>query len=109
MRKSILITALLALFVCAGSNAIAQTEKSAKVTKIEKVTTDAIKTIKDDKTLSEDEKARFIKRLNALSKVMKAEGKTMADFESGYKGVASNYARITNKALPAVKTTKSGN
>ena len=110
MKKTILITAIIGLFVCIGNSASAQTAKAVTVTKIEKVTIAAIKTIKDDKSLSDEDKQKFIKRLSALSSSATAtDKKTAINFKLEYNRIASNYARITKKSLPAIGATKSGN
>ena len=110
MKKSILIAAILSLFVLVGNNVSAQTNKAVATTKVEKVTIAAIKTIKDNKSLSDTDKQKFIKRLTALSNSAKAtDKKTSVDFELEYNRIASNYKRITSKTLPDLNTTKSGN
>ena len=108
MKKSILIAALLGLFVIVGNNASAQDAKV--VSKIEKTTIDAIKTINNNKSLSDADKQKFIKRLSVLSDSAKASDKeTKVNFEQEYNRIADNYARITNKSLPAIDSTKNDN
>ncbi len=108
MKKSILVAAIIGLFVITGNEVSAQDAKA--VNKIEKATTAAVNTIKKDKTLSAADKEKFIKRLSALSdSAQSTDKKTKVDFELEYNRIASNYARITSKALPALEPTKSGN
>jgi len=108
MNKSILITVLLGSFALIGNDVLAQNTKA--ISKIEKTTIDAIKTIKDDKTLSDADKEKFIKRLSDLSSSAKSDNKkTEADLALDYNRIASNYARITNKSLPVLAPSKAVN
>ncbi len=110
MKKSILVNALLGLFIFIGNNTFAQTSKTI-TDEINTAIVSAEATIKKEKSLSDVDKQKFMARLQAISKSAKTRDDKEAEilFEKEYKRIADNYKRITSKSLPKLHPDKKEN
>ena len=107
MKNSILIASLIGVFVLVSNPISAQDSKNL-IIEIETVTKSAIKTIKDNKSISDRDKGKFIQRAETILKMVQNENdeNKRIRFEQEYKKLSDVYNRITGKTLPVSKKEK---
>jgi len=107
MKISILIASLIGVFVLFGNTLSAQDSKNL-IIEIETVTKSAIKTIKENKSISDRDKGKFIQRAETILKMAQNENdeNRRISFEKEYKKLSDIYNRLAGKSLPVLKTSK---
>ena len=105
MKKLLLTTSFISLFLLYGNTISAQASKNV-INKIEIATESAVSAINKNSELKEADKKNFIARVEACAKYAKVNEDSKAEtvFNQEYKKIAKNYMRITGKSLPELST-----
>ena len=109
MRKLLITSSFLALFILFGNTVSAQvgeiTTASVEVAKeLDSSTKLAVIAIEQDETLTAEKKKNFIARLEAnskFSKIQSTDDEAKKSFVLTYNRISDNYAQITGKTLQA--------
>ena len=107
MKKLILSVTLFGLFILLG-NTISAQATAVVVQKIDLATNSAITSIKENSTLKDAEKEKFILRIETFSNAAKKneDARAIEVFDAEYNRIAENYKRTTGNELPELTTNK---
>ncbi|PJA07457.1 MAG: hypothetical protein COX70_06535 [Flavobacteriales bacterium CG_4_10_14_0_2_um_filter_32_8] len=107
MKKLILSVSLFGLFLLFGNTVSAQAT-IAVVQKIDAATNSAITSIKENKSLKDAEKEKFVLRIETFASAAKKneDARAIEVFEAEYNRIAENYKRTTGNELPELIANK---